>query len=496
MSHPDLRKIFALLDGRLEGDARRELERHLDGCADCAAYRARVDRVGKLARQAVQAAPIPEIDFDRMESRLMARIAAPDATPHPFAWLRLLAPAAIAAALVLAIGLQTRSSQPRPHDRTIALGPVAAASPLSLEGPAARGTVTLLSGKAKLAAHRGEPKRSVTLGSTVVEGSLIETADSARVVVQTALGTGFQVKGGSFVEVSALRRGGSVLVLESGRVESRVAKLAPGGAYRVVAGDFLVEVRGTRFAVERRQEQTRVEVSEGVVSVRRREGRSPVAQLVAPAQATFHDGEPPDRATIAHGPADPAALALYVLPSWGGTSVLRIPPLESVRRVEVDGMDVGSGDALLRHARGDAEVVVYPLEGDPIRMTVPVDRTSVTFKMPEAAPAAPPTRPSGRIDRAAISAAMAGYRQQVQRCYDRRLKRVPTLRDRIELSITIGSDGAVTNAQLRGSGHDAEVAECILRVANRWTFQAPQGGAVTVNVPFSFAPRGHEAQGD
>jgi TonB family protein len=488
MSHPDVRRIFALLDDRLDDGQRRAFEEHLRQCTACESYRSRVARVGHMVKQTVQTAAVPEIDFDAMESRLLARLAA--STPAPrTTWLRVLMPAAITACLVLAIALSMRGrpavwlpSQP---------SSTGSSESALLDGAPGRARVTLLAGAVKLAAHRGEPKYSVTIGADLAEGSVIETSSTGRVVVQTALETGFQVTPDSSVELLSLRDTGSVLFLESGHVDNRVKRLRPDGVYRIVSGDLFIEVHGTRFEVTRRPGQVAVEVAEGVVTVRHR-GEEEGVRLVAPARATFTDGSPVARATISRDPKDPRDLALYVQGTWVLPSVLRVPVLPGVRRIEVDGMNVGASDLLLAHARGTADVVIYPLEGAPIHMTLPVDRSSVTLHMPEAEPTPPPFRPVGRIDREAVSAAMAGYRNQVQRCYDRRLKRLPTLRDRIELSITIGTEGTVTSAQLRGAGHDPEVSDCILRVANRWTFQAPQGGPVTVSVPFSFSPRGHE----
>ena len=56
--------------------------------------------------------------------------------------------------------------------------------------------------------------------------------------------------------------------LESGRVVVRVPKLPPGGSLRVRTDDALVEVKGTAFAVDKRnREFTTVDVFEGVVQV-------------------------------------------------------------------------------------------------------------------------------------------------------------------------------------------------------------------------------------
>jgi len=95
----------------------------------------------------------------------------------------------------------------------------------------------------------------------------------------------------------------------------------------------------------------------------------------------------------------------------------------------------------------------------------------------------------GALDSDAIAKVVRSRKRMVQDCYERELKRDPTLAGKIEIEFTIGSSGRVDEALVASNrmGSDA-VGDCIVSRLKRWRFPKPDGGSVTVSFPFIFTP--------
>ncbi|OGQ81490.1 MAG: hypothetical protein A2289_07280 [Deltaproteobacteria bacterium RIFOXYA12_FULL_58_15] len=95
----------------------------------------------------------------------------------------------------------------------------------------------------------------------------------------------------------------------------------------------------------------------------------------------------------------------------------------------------------------------------------------------------------GALDQEAIAKVVRARKRMVQDCYERELKRDPTLTGRIEIEFTIGPSGAIEDASVSSNkmGSDA-VGDCIVSRLRHWRFPKPDGGSVTVNFPFIFTP--------
>jgi len=93
----------------------------------------------------------------------------------------------------------------------------------------------------------------------------------------------------------------------------------------------------------------------------------------------------------------------------------------------------------------------------------------------------------GALDSDAIAKVVRGRMKMVQDCYERELKRDPSLAGKIEIEFTIDEEGRVVEAVVANNkmGSDA-VGECIVSRLKRWRFPKPEGGSVTVNFPFIF----------
>jgi outer membrane biosynthesis protein TonB len=75
----------------------------------------------------------------------------------------------------------------------------------------------------------------------------------------------------------------------------------------------------------------------------------------------------------------------------------------------------------------------------------------------------------------------------IKACYERALKRNPTLSGKVVIHWTITQAGTVSGVDVeQDTLGDAEVASCIKALVARWRFPAPSGGSVDVSFPFVF----------
>lgn len=76
----------------------------------------------------------------------------------------------------------------------------------------------------------------------------------------------------------------------------------------------------------------------------------------------------------------------------------------------------------------------------------------------------------------------------IKGCYERSLRREPTLMGRMTVVFTIGGGGRVVSAESRSSTLPVEVNDCIVSRIRSLRFAPPEGGNVDVSYPFFFAP--------
>jgi TonB family protein len=88
-----------------------------------------------------------------------------------------------------------------------------------------------------------------------------------------------------------------------------------------------------------------------------------------------------------------------------------------------------------------------------------------------------------------IKAEMSKRMRSLKDCYDRALKRTPTLKGKIVLAFEILESGRVSSLKVEeDSVGSAEVKACILDRAKSWHFPPPSGGSVFVSTPLVFTP--------
>ena len=98
---------------------------------------------------------------------------------------------------------------------------------------------------------------------------------------------------------------------------------------------------------------------------------------------------------------------------------------------------------------------------------------------------------AGRLDEDKLAAKMRVYLRGVRDCYERALKRDPSLAGKIVLGLDILESGRVAEVDLQSDSINSPgVRSCVLRRAQRWRFAPPDGGSVFVEFPVVFSTAG------
>jgi hypothetical protein len=363
--------------GRLADDARAAIEAHATSCARCAQTRARVGRASD-SFASLRAQASPELPWDSVRARVhwtvsKERRSRPSMQKPRFAMPR---PAWAALGLVTVGGIgvlvatQLASSPAAPTSTAAAPSaeaPVRAPSepiPVTIVPSPLAGLVNRASGEVLIDARSDE-----LFARQLVTGSVIATG-AGSVDVQFGDGSAFALGPHSTLE---LRRFDveTIELAVTGTLDVEVAPRKPGQRFVVVAGERLVEVRGTQFRVEHHAASTRVACRHGLVAVRDRkyDGAEGGAKVDRPAQVEvgaarglrLDAGTPISSDRIAPLTVDElntlAEATPLRLPLWDVDALARssaplsiVTPGSTVgaREVRVDGVEVGRAPLAVR----------------------------------------------------------------------------------------------------------------------------------------------------
>lgn len=104
---------------------------------------------------------------------------------------------------------------------------------------------------------------------------------------------------------------------------------------------------------------------------------------------------------------------------------------------------------------------------------------------------ASPDVDSAEVDRGRLTAYVQLRKAAIQQCYERELKRLPTLRGRLVLRFTITTAGRAREVDVAESSLGSPaVGACIGALVRGWVFPFKPDGEVPVAYPFVFAPVG------
>nr|ACX33968.1 conserved hypothetical protein [uncultured bacterium RM35] len=454
------------------------VEQHLAACDPC---RVALDRIAsaQAAMRAMREAPAPEVSSVRSEATIRWMRVSPQRAVRPgfFAAFGL---AVSAAGLVLFLG---RTPQP------MGKAPVAYAPSLS---PAARepaplsAMVTLVGGQVSLS--RAGQKSAVEVGVSLGAADRLETQAASRVAAQWAPGSGLLLFDEASLSLERFDVGKQALRLSRGQVNVKVQPLVPTAgavALTVTTPGHLVSVRGTWFTVAAYNTRTTVEVLEGVVEVSELDG-SASTLLHAPARAVFGPG----RATSAPLSAREATILRaksemnLIAPNVATGRLLVGSHPEGL--LAVDGVELGSTPLRMLRPLGRHYVELsrkgfQPLKnwvtigpGAPGELKLAMVRSSVIPSLDGPVP---------------IEEMVARRQRQIRACYERSLKRDPTLSGTVSLQLRVGPEGRVTQAHVESASTlaDPQVSECLQHEATSWRFAT--GKNATVVYPFVFRPR-------
>jgi hypothetical protein len=515
VSHaPKQRALEAYAEQLLSPPARARVEAHLVRCASCRAGLSEVRAYALLREQAAaEAAPepsweqleralerAPQADRQHVEAHARESIAEaiaearqpfaeaskgarkpaeqrPHAVARPgsagsgrmiaIAWPLL----AVAATLVIAwLGA---SGVP---DQVPSATPQAARAPVEPAALALVGRVTLIAGAASLSL--GDHSTRVDLHTEIREGSLLVTERDALLHVALGAGTGFVLGPESRLRVVELRAGRTRLELVVGSVANQVEKLAAQAQYRVLTGDIVASVRGTRFLVEQAQ-GTRVAVQEGLVEVTR--GGKVVALLSA-----GQSFEAPQR-----GAAAALEVTIHELArALGELRALHLPPLPQLRNWRIDGAALSAqGELSMRMPPGIAQLSFEDMRGQVRTIEIDVNeaetRVDPLWLAKLVAPKDPPR--SGHLEPEQIAKVIKAGLDPLRRCYERSLRVRPGLEARLTLSVRVGPDGRVQRAAANGAQQlPQELEQCLASETGRLLFPKPEGGgSMSFEVPIN-----------
>jgi hypothetical protein len=326
--------------------------------------------------------------------------------------------------------------------------------------------VTAVAGRVR--ARRGGAWDELGAGEPLRAGGHLVT-ENGQISLQLEGATGVVLGAHSELALSGLSPDAEILDLNRGHIGLQVQHRRAGQIFRVTTPGHSIEVRGTRFEVEREAGRTIVTVCEGAVAVRAREGTGE-HRVEHGQRAMFRDGN-------IHPASTRPAPARCLLP-WlqAGDGLVHI----SGARAEITfagvtlgpvpvALDAPSGRHRLELAREGVRQVRW-IDVKPGEQSVEVPALDLSPRARE------------------IGAAVSTHSDEVRMCYERGLKRNPDLEGTPKLALRVQADGHVQRADLVASDlTDHDVEACIAGAAQRWVF--PPGPPIRFLAVLALRPR-------
>jgi len=161
-------------------------------------------------------------------------------------------------------------------------------------------------------------------------------------------------------------------------------------------------------------------------------------------------------------------------------------------RWEIDGSTFDAlGELAMRVPLGPQTLVGFDEEGE--RWVAEIDMLPEGLRLEEASLEHDRPRPAvGYISPEAIQAVVRPHVRELQRCYERTLRRAhPELQGVFSLRVQVRHDGTVGRVSVNTDGDSPErFTQCLRIVARQWVFPEPEGGPrAYIDLPLNFATR-------
>ncbi|MEZ4359494.1 MAG: FecR family protein [Kofleriaceae bacterium] len=486
MKHVPPHRWIDAAEARLSTRRVDEMNAHAETCARCQNARAQA-LAARATMTELRSEVAPELAWDEIRAKIRwelspagsssARLAAPPEDSGARWGLAGALAAAVAVAAVVAGG-----DLPAPRRMTLALA-AARPTPAVVEepgaaapAPAPTALVALVTRARGAVQVDGEGGLEELFARRLPAGAVLASGEGL-LDVQLGPGTALTLGPRSSARLARLDSAAVELYVD-GSLELEVAPRAAGQRFLVHAGAQTVEVRGTRFRVEHREDQTYVSCRHGLVAVR--EGARSV-EVPAGRAVSVRTGQPmPAPSELSAAELLELAVTTPYQVAWddvstvaGSTSRLELTAAPA-RRLRLDGVELGAGAATVRVARG-RHLVEASDGGGPFRRVgwAVVDaRAAVRFE----AGAAEPARSQAASQRREQLRALLD-RSRLARCV-RPIAKQGLGATYVDVELAVGRDGTVSFLNITDTDLPAELAECVRTVVASVRFAA--GPAATI----------------
>ncbi|MBI5487180.1 MAG: FecR domain-containing protein [Deltaproteobacteria bacterium] len=438
---PDLRRLFASLDGRLSPRDQLETRVHLEACPACRAQFDVLRRTRGALRELGERMPVVPPQNPNAEAKLMQEVARQGAPGTRVQWWWL--PVTAGATLLLALLVL-------PRLRGAAGGGESATSAATATSAAGTPAAATGAGVATVVAIRGQVEDGVSAealhagkaGEELPGSAVVRTGGDGE--ARLALVSGGEIALGPSTTLVLPPDAQGVIRLDGGTIDVQVTPRKEGERpFGIETEVARIEAIGTKFRVVHQEGATSVDVSEG--KVRFVSLPSDEEQLVAAGKAVRVDGT----GRVAEIPAG-STLVAAAEPSVG--------PAESVEPPE------------------PAE----PAAQQPGEPGEPVDsEAEVPIQV---------TRARGTIDGSRVRARVSRQRGAFQACYGDYMMRVAPQPVRVNAKFIVMDDGSVGSIDVNLTVDDQTLAQCVERVFRAIEFPRPQGGPARVFYPIDLSP--------